>query len=64
MSNTPITGAARPKGIKEQLCEAKTESEVKQLLAKGALFLNASPTTRRQWERIANRKIAEFRAKQ
>jgi len=41
------------KSLRDRILEAKSESEVEQLLKEGAAYPNASKNTKGKWERAA-----------
>jgi len=48
------------KGLKDALRVAKNSSEIADLLARGETYKDASTETRRDWQRIAEKRTVEL----
>ena len=50
-------------GLKEEIRAAKTQKEVKELLASGKTFTDPAKDTQRKWKRSAEKQIDELTEK-
>lgn len=61
MNPTATTTSKPTLGLKERIAQASTIPDVHTLLAEGAGYQHASPSTRRQWERVAAKRLVALR---
>jgi hypothetical protein len=54
----------KTKSLRDRILEANSEKQVDELLAEGAAYQFASPTTRRKWEKAARRRKRELNEQQ